>query len=228
MANIIKFGALLLDGVSTEPGAKFKPGQSIRISDGDSLSWIVVNDLLIANRPLLVNVSWDDLAELGLVYGAQMLINGQRFICRLLQVGRLEDEPNEWDAALDAVGYSNDLWHWKDVCFWGQELVASLRAVRGHNSARHRDRSERSYRNIYHGFRPVLQPIPSIHLDSGSRICAIGGQSVLYGTLVDVTDYDMIMLSEPTSMMAKADNGKLYRRRRKTPGFSYGDIRRHA
>lgn len=211
MANIIKLGSLLLDGVNTEPGSKYKPGQKIRISDGDSLSWIVVNDLLIADRPLLVNISWDDLAELGLVYGAQMLINGQRFICRLLQVGRQDGEPNEWDAALDTVGYSNDLWHWKDVCFWGQELVASLhRAVRGHNSARHRDRSERSYRNIYHGFRPVLQPIPSIHLDSGSRICAIGGQSVLYGTLLEMTDYDILIQPEQSSILEGRDDWKFY------------------
>lgn len=211
MANIIKFGSLLLDGESTEPGVEFKPGQSIRISDGDSLSWIVVNDLLIADRPLLVNVSWNDLAELGLVYGAQMLVNGQRFICRLLQVGSQEDEPNEWDSALDRVGYSNDLWHWQDIYFWGQERVSPLcYAVRGHNSARHRNSSERSYRNSYYGFRPALQPIPAIHLDLGKRICAIGGQSILYGTLLEATDYDLLVQPDSASRLEAVDNWKFY------------------
>lgn len=87
MATILKFGSLLLDGAHTNPGAEYQPGQVISFGNGNTLQWVVVNGLLIADRPLLVNISWDDLNVQNLVFGTRVDINGHTFLCRLLKVG---------------------------------------------------------------------------------------------------------------------------------------------
>lgn len=210
MANIIKLGSILLDGVNTEPGAKYKPGQSIRFADGDTLSWVVVNGLLIADRPLLVNISWDDLNEQDLVFGKQISINGQQFLCRLLKVGAHVDAPNKWDSALDVVGDANTLCKWKKAACWGQENTASYRALRGYGAARHWRFVAPDIRWPNYGYRPVLEPFPTDDLKSENRVCAIGGQSILYGKILELTSYDAIIQPEQTSIFADADDGRLY------------------
>lgn len=141
MANIIGMGSLYLDGCPAEIGSKYNPGQAISIGEtaqGKEIHWVVVNDMLIADRCILTEVSWDDLDAQSLVFGKGVSIGGFSFTARLLQVGTKEDAPNEWDSALDTVGEDNSLWHWEDMFFWGQEAAtgtASSRARRGYYSA---------------------------------------------------------------------------------------------
>lgn len=213
MANIIKLGSILLDGVHRNPGSKYQLGQAISFGDGVDLQWIVVNGLLIADRPLLVDISWDDLNDQGLVFGKQVTINGQQFLCRSLQVGTEKGEPNEWDTALDATNEDDELWHWTAAFCWGQESVeASYRASRGCDSARRYYWDSSYHWNVFVGFRPVLEPLPSDNLISGIEVCAIGGQSILYGKLLEVTDYDAIIRLESNSILADTDSGTLYSR----------------
>lgn len=211
MANIIKLGSLHLDGVHTAPGSKYLTGQAIGFNNGDDLQWVVVNGLLIADRPLLVDISWDDLNEQNLVFGKRISISGHQFLCRLLKVGTEKVVPNEWDAALDVVGDDNDLWNWYNVFCWGQERVkTSLRACRGYGSARFWDWGDSSDRTALLGFRPALVPLPSNNLISGIEVCAIGGQSILRGKLLEATQYDAIILPDSSSILADADHQNLY------------------
>lgn len=215
MGSVNKLGSMLLNGTHTQPGSEYKPGQSICFADGDTLSWVVINGLLIADRPVLVNISWDHLNDQKLVFGKQVTINGLQFSCRLLRVGAEECVPNEWDAALDAVGEDDALWHWNGIFFWGQESVsgfASHRANRGCDSARRYYWDSSYHWNVFVGFRPVLEPLPSDNLISGIEVCAIGGQSILYGKLLEVTDYDAIIRLESNSILADTDSGTLYSR----------------
>ena len=115
MANgdLIKLGTFYLNGVkqprptkpwgtdSTPPGAPsagdipvFSAGQSIEIRDTDpndayKIQWREVNDgskkLLISDRVLLVNVSWDDLNAQGLIFGKTITIDGQQYKLQLMQ-----------------------------------------------------------------------------------------------------------------------------------------------
>ena len=58
MANIIKFGSLCLDGFPVNVGTEYKPGQAIKIGEtapGKEISWVVVNNLLIADRSILMS-----------------------------------------------------------------------------------------------------------------------------------------------------------------------------
>ncbi|MEA4827616.1 MAG: hypothetical protein VB130_13455 [Clostridium sp.] len=117
MANgdLIKLGTFYLAGTkqarptypwqnnttpSGSPGTgnipNFSAGQAIEIRDTDAndgykINWIEVNDgakrLLIADRNLLVNVSWDDLNALGLITGKSITIDGQQYLLRVLTGG---------------------------------------------------------------------------------------------------------------------------------------------
>lgn len=215
MTNIIKLGSILLDGAHMEPGSEYQPGQAISFRDGDDIQWIVVNGLLIADRSLLVNISWDDLNQQGFVYGRQIAINGRQFLCRLLKAGIEQGMQNEWDDALNAVGEDDRLWHWETALFWEQDAPAEYepyRALRGFLSARSCNWNMPSYRHLSSGFRPALVPLSADRLTPGIEVCAIGGQSVLYGTLLEANDYDAIIQPTPASMMAAADEGECYSR----------------
>lgn len=112
MANIIKLGSLYLDDCPADTEIVYNSGQAIRIGEavpGKEISWVVVNNMLIADRCILTKISWDNLKANDLVFGKEVSIGGFRFTVRLLQVGAEKDEPNEWDAALDAVGEDDSI-----------------------------------------------------------------------------------------------------------------------
>lgn len=200
MANIIKLGSLHLDGHPVEIGTEYVPGQAISIGDtitGKEISWVSVNRMLIADQCLLTNVSWDDLNAQNLVFGKEITLGGFRFTVRLLQVGAEKGVPNEWDAALDEVGENDDIWHWKDSWFWGQESMrASRRARRGYRSARNWYCNYTSYRHANLGFRPALVPLLSDTLGdtrSGETLMLWDSQNIAFGRLEELTDYEVVL-----------------------------------
>lgn len=206
MANIIKLGSLFLDGRPVETGMQYVPSQTIEVGEmtpSKEIGWVAVNGLLIADQCLLTNVSWDDLDVQGLVFGKEVTVQGLRFKIRLLKVGSKEDVPNEWDAALDAVGEDNRLWNWKWTYFWGQETPACgpianeyTRAYRGYSFARTWSWAGSGLRRSDVGFRPVLVPLNTKQFTPallGQRVMIWGGQNIVNGYLEQVTDYDVLL-----------------------------------
>ena len=176
--SVFKFGALCLDGKNqlvpeqpTNDGDVPQYDGKATISFGtlapeDSITWIKPNgsNLLVADRVLLSNVSWKDLNKHGFVEGSPISFNGTRLLCRLLHVGDDRHIPNEWDKILDKTSEDNDLWHWKDMYFWGTEVKAyttSVHAIRGFHSARYFYYAYTAGKNEGNGFRPALEPLPS-------------------------------------------------------------------
>lgn len=223
MANIIKLGSLFLDGRPVETGMQYVPSQTIEVGEmtpSKEIGWVAVNGLLIADQCLLTNVSWDDLDVQGLVFGKEVTVQGLRFKIRLLKVGSKEDVPNEWDAALDAVGEDDTLWHWDHKFFWGQEPVSgsvSRRANRGYNSARYWNWNGSSYRNASLGFRPALEPLPTdpSAIRHSQEALVIGRAGAVAGSLIDATAYDLVIqpnadgLIGEVSFAAKMQDGTL-------------------
>lgn len=130
----------------------------------EAISWIKPygQSLLIADRILLAQVSWNDLDKNGFIAGKMVSLNGCRFRCRLLQVGEKTDTPNEWDKALDATSENDALWYWYEMFFWGANKlnhIQTARVVRGFSSARHLSSYHVETRSIFIGFRPVLEPL---------------------------------------------------------------------
>lgn len=148
------------------------------------------------------HVSWEQLDSQGLVFGTLVQIDGQFYLFRCLKVGAQKDASNEWDAALDETGESNDLWHWENQYFWGQETPkdwASTRAVRGFHSARDWLNSPATNRFPSVGFRPALEPLGSGHCSPdaliGKTIRLYGpGWAALEGHLLDADDYDFTLV----------------------------------
>ena len=184
------------------------------------IGWVAVNGLLIADQCLLTNVSWDDLDVQGLVFGKEVTVQGLRFKIRLLKVGSKEDVPNEWDAALDAVGEDDTLWHWDHKFFWGQEPVSgsvSLRAIRGYSSARFWYCNGATLQNACVGFRPALEPLPTdpSAIRHSQEALVIGRAGAVAGSLIDATAYDLVIqpnadgLIGEVSFAAKMQDGTL-------------------
>ena len=184
------------------------------------IGWVAVNGLLIADQCLLTNVSWDDLDVQGLVFGKEVTVQGLRFKIRLLKVGSKEDVPNEWDAALDAVGEDDTLWHWDHKFFWGQEPVSgsvSYRAVRGFYSARYWYNYSATLSHPFVGFRPALEPLPTdpSAIRHSQEALVIGRAGAVAGSLIDATAYDLVIqpnadgLIGEVSFAAKMQDGTL-------------------
>lgn len=223
MANIIKLGSLFLDGRPVETGMQYVPSQTIEVGEmtpSKEIGWVAVNGLLIADQCLLTNVSWDDLDVQGLVFGKEVTVQGLRFKIRLLKVGSKEDVPNEWDAALDAVGEDDTLWHWDHKFFWGQEPVSgsvSYRALRGYSSARRWNWCASSNRLAFLGFRPALEPLPTdpSAIRHSQEALVIGRAGAVAGSLIDATAYDLVIqpnadgLIGEVSFAAKMQDGTL-------------------
>ena len=129
-------------------------------------------DILIADRIVCSKVSWKQLEEVGYAQGRCVSIDGMPFFCRLPRVGEEQERPNEWDECLDAAGdSSDDLWHWQNRFFWGQEAPtvenSANRGVRGYVSARYWHNYHTGYCDRTVGFRPVLEPIPKHKMPVG-------------------------------------------------------------
>lgn len=153
-------------------GISFLPAIS-----GPPITWIKPNglNLLIADRVLLTRVSWKELNENGFVQGKQMEYGGQRFCCRLPQLGADEDIPCEWTDVLSVTGGDDSLWHWTDMFFWGSDAVtwrkSANRAICGNGPTCRWDYAAESEIAEDIGFRPVLEPLgateitPNCNLD---------------------------------------------------------------
>ena len=127
------FGTVYFDDVPVDVGSplverKFSIGNSFHER---TIRWIKAGPLLVADRCICTNISWNQLDDLGFVHGAPVQIDGQVYQCRCLQTGAsmpngqtgLADfeDLGEWGAVLQACGKRDATWHWKDQYFWCQD-----------------------------------------------------------------------------------------------------------
>ena len=126
------------------------------------------HSLFIADYAVTHTVSWDDLNTKSLIFGKNYASGGVDYTLRAPSVGsnstgsgdsqRGVPQSNEWDTILDKKdGYiKNGIYMYS----WGQDthsISASLRAVRGCNSARYWNSNYATFSNPHVGFRPVLE-----------------------------------------------------------------------
>ena len=126
------------------------------------------HSLFVADYAVTHTVSWDDLNTKSLIFGKNYASGGVDYTLRAPSVGSnstgsgesQHDTPsnNEWDRILDKnSGY---IQNWNKMYSWGQDTSSaaeSFRAYRGYNSARSWYYTSSSFRNVYLGFRPVLE-----------------------------------------------------------------------
>lgn len=217
MANIISLGSLYIDDQAVESGKPYTPGKKIGIGRSDShpIQWVMVNGALIANRVLLTYVSWDDLDAHGFATGREIVLDGIRCFCRLLQVGDNDGVPNEWDAALAATNDDSDeLWHYSNCAFWGSDTPAhkskTTRVLRGGTECPREWDCEASwhrYQDI--GFRPALELVRDFKpLVVGTRLAVWSKESLITGTLSECTGYDLIFSHVTRSCISDRDRNR--------------------
>lgn len=127
-----------------------------------------LHSLFIADHAVTHTISWGGLNDEGLIFGKNYASGGVDYTLRAPSVGSnstgsgesQHDTPsnNEWDRILDKnSGY---IQNWNKMYSWGQDTSSaaeSFRAYRGYNSARFWYYTSSSFRNVYLGFRPVLE-----------------------------------------------------------------------
>ena len=126
------------------------------------------HSLFVADYAVTHTVSWDGLNDEGLIFGKNYASGGVDYTLRAPSVGSISTgsgdsqrgvpQSNEWDTMLNKnSGY---IQNWNKMYSWGQDTSSaaeSFRAYRGYNSARFWYYTSSSFRNVYLGFRPVLE-----------------------------------------------------------------------
>ena len=203
MANILFLGTLTIDEKTVRivhPGSELEAHTPVLRDtvQGHEISWVIVDNKLIAQRCALKEVRFNDLERIGLANPQKIHLDGRDFILRLPRVGTAPDDlPNEWDSALDATNNRDLLWYWSEMRFWGSDQfdgIRGYRATRGQTSARGWS-WEMEDEGSGMGWRPVLEPVP-VPLGQaliGKRMAVWGGQEILEGRLMSYSDYDLCL-----------------------------------
>ena len=126
------------------------------------------HSLFVADYAVTHTISWGGLNDEGLIFGKNYASGGVDYTLRAPSVGSISTgsgdsqrgvpQSNEWDTMLNKnSGY---IQNWNKMYSWGQDTSSaaeSFRAYRGYNSARSWYYTSSSFRNVYLGFRPVLE-----------------------------------------------------------------------
>ncbi len=126
------------------------------------------HSLFVADYAVTLKVNWNNLDTASLIFGKNYASGGVDYTLRAPSVGsnstgsgdsqRGVPQSNEWDTMLNKnSGY---IQNWNKMYSWGQDTSSaaeSFRAYRGYNSARFWYYTSSSFRNVYLGFRPVLE-----------------------------------------------------------------------
>ncbi|OOM79563.1 hypothetical protein CLPUN_15110 [Clostridium puniceum] len=194
------FGTLYLDDGKEKTPVDFQDfkdipvytGQKIEIRDTDKnhknkLSWIEINDnnkkLLICDRNILKEVTWNELNQQNLIFGRVVIIDGKKYILRLLTGSneKQDGKVNEWDKYVvnvdNIVGlpvsadYETDynskddenndnLWHWYNFASYTQSEGSKgkkLCVTRGFSFVEDSNESDKDLKYETVGYRPVLE-----------------------------------------------------------------------
>lgn len=175
--NVFRFGALYTkDKIQPFPQNPKERGdipqyraQRFKISigeegDGDSIVWIKPNgmNIFIADRILLGCVSWKRLKYTGFVAGKEIVINQQRFLCRLPHIRSHDGGPTEWHKILKETGDADFTWHWRRAYFWGAEAWDDEETIAmfcGYHEPKFIHHDASTTKVEYIGFRPLLEPL---------------------------------------------------------------------
>ena len=174
------------------------------------------HSLFVADYAVTHTISWGGLNDEGLIFGKNYASGGVDYTLRAPSVGSnstgsgesQHDTPsnNEWDRILDKnSGY---IQNWNKMYSWGQDTSSaaeSFRAYRGYNSARFWYYTSSSFRNVYLGFRPVLEVLnPGTLGSDGLKVVTLdlGG-----GKLGGSSDAIQIIVKTGSEFTAPASDG---------------------
>ena len=185
------------------------------------------HSLFVADYAVTHTVSWDDLNTKGLIFGKNYASGGVDYTMRAPSAGSQSNnnngkddsstrgipKSNEWDAILDKANQdwkdntSGYIKNWSRKYSFGQDnhADASIRAVRGHDSARYWRSYYASYSLLFVGFRPVLEILNADTLDSdGLKVVTLDLNG---GKLGGSSDAIHIIVKNGSEFTAPASDG---------------------
>lgn len=143
-------------------------------SECEAITWIKPNgmNIFVADRVLLGNITWNRLKKDGFVAGKEIVINNQRFSCRLPRLRATDNVERqgkilslcEWDKILNETGDNDFIWNWKRAYFWGTESWGNKKTTAmfcGYHTPTFKHQAATTQKNEYLGLRPVLDPLGS-------------------------------------------------------------------
>ena len=174
------------------------------------------HSLFVADYAVTHTISWGGLNDEGLIFGKNYASGGVDYTLRAPSVGSISTgsgdsqrgvpQSNEWDTMLNKnSGY---IQNWNKMYSWGQDTSSaaeSFRAYRGYNSARFWYYTSSSFRNVYLGFRPVLEVLnPGTLGSDGLKVVTLdlGG-----GKLGGSSDAIHIIVKNGSAFTAPASDG---------------------
>ena len=174
------------------------------------------HSLFVADYAVTHTISWGGLNDEGLIFGKNYASGGVDYTLRAPSVGSISTgsgdsqrgvpQSNEWDTMLNKnSGY---IQNWNKMYSWGQDTSSaaeSFRAYRGYNSARFWYYTSSSFRNVYLGFRPVLEVLnPGTLGSDGLKVVTLdlGG-----GKLGGSSDAIQIIVKNGSEFTAPASDG---------------------
>ena len=174
------------------------------------------HSLFVADYAVTHTVSWNGLNDEGLIFGKNYASGGVDYTLRAPSVGSISTgsgdsqrgvpQSNEWDTMLNKnSGY---IQNWNKMYSWGQDTSSaaeSFRAYRGYNSARFWYYTSSSFRNVYLGFRPVLEVLnPGTLGSDGLKVVTLDlGGGKLGGSSEDI----QIIVKNGSTFTAPASDG---------------------
>ena len=174
------------------------------------------HSLFVADYAVTHKVNWNNLDTASLIFGKNYASGGVDYTLRAPSVGsnstgsgdsqRGVPQSNEWDTMLNKnSGY---IQNWNKMYSWGQDTSSaaeSFRAYRGYNSARFWYYTSSSFRNVYLGFRPVLEVLnPGTLGSDGMKVVTLdlGG-----GKLGGSSEAIQIIVKKDIAFAAPASEG---------------------
>ena len=154
--------------------ASYVPGATLELrpaleDENFQVRAIRAGGVLIADRVLLRNISWDDIQE---------ALAGDKPAAHPLRLGKMRFPTcAEYDSLADTAKEANGIMHWKGIYSWCQDVKPgwpSTHAVRGYLSARYWLNYNATSRSAHVGFRPVFEILNSDTLPPDGTIVTVG------------------------------------------------------
>ena len=185
--TIITVGTLYMDGKPVKvpqnptqngdvsdyiPGAKLEMREALD-DPSYQVKAIKADDVLVADRVLLKNISWNDTQD-----ALRPEQTETQDTQKALNPGKMRlPTCEEYDFLATAVKEDNDTMHWAGIFSLCQDANPDwtlTRAVRGYRSARHWSSSYAAHRNVSAGFRPAIENLTPGPLPPDGTIITVG------------------------------------------------------
>lgn len=215
-------GWIYQNGEIAEPGGLAEGECLIEIRDDGPYSeypidWVKGNGILVSRCVFLMGITWEELRRQGFIYGKVVTLQGKSYLCRSLRLSN----HGEWEQFVKATKEAVD-WSSGHSGFYGQEFISGdgifmpdRCSTAGHYAPEIVKAQKTNQSDDFTGFRMVLEPITQkrelTRGDIAQPVTAYCGSIRVDGSLVEFSDYDVVIRHRKNNQMPKDFGPGIYR-----------------